>query len=76
VVDVIIVGAGIVGVACALYLQRDGRSVAIVDPEEPGENARTETPAASASGSLRRDSTDRKSRISSPFRTPTRGAAR
>src|SRR5512138_2920795 len=36
-VDVIVVGAGIIGIACALYLQRDGRSVAVVDPEEPGE---------------------------------------
>ncbi|HET7032172.1 MAG TPA: FAD-binding oxidoreductase [Casimicrobiaceae bacterium] len=36
-VDVIVIGAGIIGAACALYLQRDGRSVAIVDPEEPGE---------------------------------------
>ena len=36
-VDVVVVGAGIIGVACALYLQHDGRSVAIVDPEEPGE---------------------------------------
>jgi D-amino-acid dehydrogenase len=36
-VDVIVVGAGIIGIASALYLQRDGLSVAVVDPEEPGE---------------------------------------
>jgi len=36
-VDVVVVGAGIIGIASALYLQRDGLSVAIVDPEEPGE---------------------------------------
>ena len=32
-----VIGAGIVGVATALYLQRDGWRVTIVDPEEPGE---------------------------------------
>jgi D-amino-acid dehydrogenase len=36
-VDVIVIGAGIIGVASALYLQRDGLSVAIVDPADPGE---------------------------------------
>src|SRR6185436_9438793 len=36
-VDVIVIGAGIIGIASALYLQRDGLSVAVVDPEEPGE---------------------------------------
>ncbi|MDE2965770.1 MAG: FAD-dependent oxidoreductase, partial [Acidobacteriota bacterium] len=32
-----VVGGGIVGVCCALYLQRDGHSVAIIDPGGPGE---------------------------------------
>ncbi|MGF1592884.1 MAG: NAD(P)/FAD-dependent oxidoreductase [Kiloniellaceae bacterium] len=34
---VVVVGAGIVGVCCALYLQRDGRQVILVDRGEPGE---------------------------------------
>jgi len=33
--DVAIVGAGIVGLACALRLQMDGRKVVLVDPNEP-----------------------------------------
>jgi D-amino-acid dehydrogenase len=37
--SVVIIGAGIVGVATALWLQRDGHSVTIVDPREPGEGA-------------------------------------
>ena len=36
-VDVIVVGAGIIGMASGLYLQQEGLSVAIVDPEAPGE---------------------------------------
>ena len=44
-VDVIVIGAGIIGIASALYLQRDGMTVAIVDPEEPGEKDRTGRPA-------------------------------
>ena len=31
------VGGGIVGVCCALYLQRDGHSVVVIDPGGPGE---------------------------------------
>jgi D-amino-acid dehydrogenase len=34
---VVVVGAGIVGVCCALYLLRDGRRVILVDRGEPGE---------------------------------------
>jgi D-amino-acid dehydrogenase len=37
--DIAVVGAGIVGVCTALYLQRDGRSVALVDEREPGQGA-------------------------------------
>ncbi|MEM7254159.1 MAG: FAD-binding oxidoreductase [Pseudomonadota bacterium] len=33
---IIVVGGGIVGVSCALFLQRDGHHVTIVDPAEPG----------------------------------------
>ncbi|SNB67846.1 D-amino-acid dehydrogenase [Arboricoccus pini] len=31
-----VVGAGIVGCSCALFLQRDGHDVVLVDPREPG----------------------------------------
>jgi len=34
--DVIVLGAGMVGVSCALHLQRRGRSVALVDRRAPG----------------------------------------
>ena len=34
---VAVVGAGIVGVCCALYLQRDGRQVTLIDRQEPGQ---------------------------------------
>ena len=35
--DAVVIGAGIVGLCCALFLQRDGRRVALVDPDAPGE---------------------------------------
>ena len=34
--DVVVIGAGIVGLSSALYLQRDGHRVTILDPREPG----------------------------------------
>jgi D-amino-acid dehydrogenase len=34
---VVIIGAGIVGMACASYVQRDGHDVTILDPRGPGE---------------------------------------
>lgn len=34
---VAVVGAGIVGVCCALYLQRDGCQVTLIDRQEPGQ---------------------------------------
>ncbi|MCP5370952.1 MAG: FAD-binding oxidoreductase [Hyphomicrobiales bacterium] len=34
-----VIGAGIVGVACALHLQRAGRDVVLIDKGEPGEGA-------------------------------------
>ncbi|MGR4068466.1 NAD(P)/FAD-dependent oxidoreductase [Billgrantia sp. C5P2] len=34
----VVIGGGIVGVCCALYLQREGHSVMLVDPEAPGES--------------------------------------
>ncbi len=35
--DVAVLGAGVVGVATALYLQRDGHTVTLVDRDDPGE---------------------------------------
>lgn len=37
--SVIVVGAGIVGICCARFLQRDGHRVTVVDPREPGDGA-------------------------------------
>lgn len=37
--QVVVVGAGIVGVCTALYLQRDGHSVRLIDPKGPGHGA-------------------------------------
>jgi len=36
---VIVVGAGVVGIACARFLQRDGNRVMVIDPREPGDGA-------------------------------------
>jgi len=35
--DVIVLGAGMVGISCALHLQRRGRSVVVVDRRAPGQ---------------------------------------
>jgi D-amino-acid dehydrogenase len=32
----VVIGGGIVGVCCAMYLQRDGHAVTLIDPEAPG----------------------------------------
>lgn len=37
--DIVVVGAGIIGVACALQLARQGQQVRVVDPQEPGMGA-------------------------------------
>lgn len=34
--DAVVIGGGIVGISCALFLQRDGWHVTVVDPVEPG----------------------------------------
>jgi len=34
--QIAVVGAGIVGVCCALHLQRDGHAVSLIDPRPPG----------------------------------------
>ncbi len=37
--DIVVVGAGIIGVACALQLARQGRQVVVLDRQEPGMGA-------------------------------------
>ena len=37
--DLLVVGAGIVGVACALQLARQGRQVTLIDRQAPGQGA-------------------------------------
>ncbi|WP_338486857.1 FAD-dependent oxidoreductase [Pseudomonas trivialis] len=37
--DIAVVGAGIIGVACALQLSRQGRQVLVIDAQEPGMGA-------------------------------------
>ncbi|QHF45101.1 FAD-dependent oxidoreductase [Pseudomonas sp. S35] len=37
--DIVVVGAGIIGVACALQLARQGRRVLVLDAQEPGMGA-------------------------------------
>ncbi|PPC78866.1 amino acid dehydrogenase [Pokkaliibacter plantistimulans] len=34
----VVIGGGIVGVCCALYLQRDGYQVTLIDPARPGDS--------------------------------------
>nr|WP_035953565.1 FAD-binding oxidoreductase [Burkholderia multivorans] len=34
----VVIGGGIVGVCCALYLQRDGHAVTLIDPAAPGDS--------------------------------------
>lgn len=35
--EIVIIGAGIIGVCCARWLQRDGHRVHLIDPQPPGE---------------------------------------
>ncbi|GAB5340984.1 NAD(P)/FAD-dependent oxidoreductase [Pseudomonas fluorescens] len=37
--DIAVIGAGIIGVACALQLARQGRRVVVIDPQDPGMGA-------------------------------------
>ena len=39
--DIVVIGGGIVGISCALFLQRDGRRVTVIDPAEPGSRDQT-----------------------------------
>ena len=35
---IIVIGAEIVGICCASYLQRDGHEITVLDPVAPGGN--------------------------------------
>ena len=37
--DIAVIGAGIIGVACALQLARQGQRVVVIDPQAPGMGA-------------------------------------
>ena len=37
--EITVIGAGIVGITTAIYLQREGHRVSVVDPAEPGQGA-------------------------------------
>jgi len=50
--DVSIVGAGIVGVATAIYLQREGHRVTLIDRGEPGEGTSFGNAGSLAPGSI------------------------
>jgi len=39
--DIAVIGAGIVGMSCALFLQRDGHRVTVIDPVDPGSDAQS-----------------------------------
>ena len=49
--DVTVIGAGIVGIGCASYLQRAGHRVTVLDPDEPGENCSFGNAGAISTGS-------------------------
>lgn len=48
---VTVIGAGIVGIACALYLQRDGHRVIVIDRLPPGEGCSAGNAGVLSSGS-------------------------
>lgn len=50
--SVLVIGAGIVGVATALWLQRDGHTVTLIDKDGPGAGASHGNAGVLASGSL------------------------
>jgi D-amino-acid dehydrogenase len=50
--NILVIGAGIVGVATALWLQRDGHSVTLIDKEGPAAGASQGNAGVLASGSL------------------------
>lgn len=50
--EVVVVGAGIVGLCVATSLQRDGRSVVLVDPGGPGEGASSGNAGGLSAGSV------------------------
>ena len=50
--SITIIGAGIVGVACAIYLQREGHKVTLVERGEPGEGTSYGNAGSLAPGSI------------------------
>jgi D-amino-acid dehydrogenase len=48
---VVVIGAGIVGMACALFLQRDGHRVTVLDPRGPAGGASSGNAGVIATGS-------------------------
>lgn len=50
--DVVVIGAGIVGVVTALSLQKEGHRVAIMDPDPPGQGASFGNAGSLAPGSI------------------------
>jgi D-amino-acid dehydrogenase len=34
--DIAVIGAGVIGLTCALRLAQDGHAVALIDPADPG----------------------------------------
>ena len=50
--NIIVIGAGIVGISTALWLQRDGHSVTLIDKEGPAAGASFGNAGVLASGSL------------------------
>jgi len=49
---VTVIGAGVVGISCALFLQRDGHRVTVIDPGGPGEGASQRNAGFISSGSV------------------------
>ncbi len=48
---VVVIGAGIIGIACAIYLRRDGHRVTVVDRLAPGEGCSSGNAGILAAGS-------------------------
>lgn len=49
--DVTVIGAGVVGLSCALFLLRDGHRVTVIDPADPGNGATQRNAGLISSGS-------------------------
>ncbi len=55
--NITVVGAGIVGICCALYLQRDGHRVTLIDRDGPGEGASYGNAGIFSAGSVHPEAT-------------------